>query len=134
MEPRVEIDPAFEAFVHADVPAMADYSQALRAGSLLFLAGQIGVGPDGRVVSHIAEEQIAQALRNMGTLLREAGADFRNVVKITQYLVRDEDRAAVRRVRPDFFHKPYPVSTLVIVKQLADPDYLYEIDATAVLD
>jgi enamine deaminase RidA (YjgF/YER057c/UK114 family) len=121
------------AIGHDEVPAVADYSQVIRAGSLLFIAGQIGVGPDGHIVSHDPEEQITQSYLNMGKLLNAAGGDLDDVVKITQYLVRDEDREVVRRVRPRFFKEPYPVSTLLIVKQLASTDYLYEVDAIAVL-
>jgi 2-iminobutanoate/2-iminopropanoate deaminase len=101
-------------------------------GGLLFLSGQIGIGPHGRVVSDDPEDQIAQAYVNVKTLLSSAGATMRDVVRITSYLTDAAHKPALQRIRRTMFSPPYPASTLLIVKALASPDYLYEVDVVAV--
>jgi 2-iminobutanoate/2-iminopropanoate deaminase len=122
------------AFGHPKVPATTDLSQLVRAGPFLFLSGQIGVGSDGRLVGPAAGEQINQAFMNVGRLLQMVGASLKNVVKLTSYLTNADDKIALQRIRREFFTPPFPASTLLIVKQLASPDYLYEVDVVAVVD
>ena len=122
------------AIEHPEVPATTDLSQLVKAGEFLFLSGQIGIGSDGRIVSASAEEQITQAFANVDKLLGGAGASLRNVVKMTSYLTTDKHKPALQRIRREFFSPPYPASTLLIVKQLASPDYLYEVDVVAVVN
>ncbi len=117
-----------------EVPRTAELSQAVRVGNLIFCSGQIGIGPDGKIVDpRDTRAQIVQAFKNLETVLEGAGGSLDQVVKITSYLLDDVDRDALVDVRRRFFKPPYPASTLVIVKGLARPDYRYEIDAIAVV-
>lgn len=122
------------SFDHPEVPATADLSQIVQAGPLLFLSGQIGVGPDGRVVGPSPERQIRRAFTNVRLLLEGIGGSLEHVVKITSYLTTGEHKPTLAMARREFFAPPYPASTLLIVKGLASPDYLYEVDVVAVAD
>lgn len=117
-----------------EVPRTAELSQAVRVGNLIFCSGQIGIGPDGKIVDpRDTRAQIVQAFKNLKTVLEGAGGSLDQVVKITSYLLDDVDRDALVDVRRRFFKPPYPASTLVVVKGLARPEYRYEIEAIAVV-
>ncbi len=116
------------------VPTTTDLSQAVRVGELVFCSGQIGIGPDGRIVDpDDTRAQIVQAFKNLITVLEGAGARLDQVVKLTSYLLNETDRDALVEVRREFFAPPFPASTLVVVKGLARPEYRYEVDAIAVV-
>ena len=76
-------------------------------------------------------------MRNVGLALSAAGATYRDIVKITTYVVdyRGEHRAVIGKARSPFFEGGTPpASTLVGVSALALPDWLVEIEAIAVVD
>jgi enamine deaminase RidA (YjgF/YER057c/UK114 family) len=66
-------------------------------------------------------------------VLAAAGCSFRDVVKLTTYMVDPEHRAAISAVRQRYFQPPLPASTGMVVRQLSDPALLYEVDAIAVV-
>jgi reactive intermediate/imine deaminase len=122
-----------QQFVDA-VPSTSELSQAVRVGNLVFCSGQIGVGADGEIIdANDIRAQIVQAFTNLKTVLENAGASLEHVVKITSFLVNQADRGVLVEVRRQFFKPPYPASTLVVVKSLARPEYLYEIEAIAII-
>ncbi len=114
-------------------PAIGPYSSALAVGSLVFLSGQIPLGPDGVVVAGGIREQTAQVLQNMRALLSEAGADFSKVAKTTIYLADMADFAVVNELYATCFTEPYPARATVQVARLPR-DVRIEIDAIVVLD
>lgn len=114
-------------------PAIGPYSSALSVGSLVFLSGQIPLGPDGAVVAGGIEEQTTQVLENMRALLVEAGADFSKVAKTTIYLADMADFAAVNQIYATYFAEPFPARATVQVARLPR-DVRVEIDAIVVLD
>jgi len=120
------------------VPALAaprgHYSHAVIArGHALYVAGQLPIDADGEVVGTDAATQAQQVLSNLSTVLDAVSASLADVVKTTVYLTDRDDRAAVGRVRRAHFADDPPANTLLIVAGLADPRYLVEIDAIAVL-
>lgn len=120
------------------VPAIAaprgQYSHAVMArGRTLYVAGQLPIDADGEVVGTDAATQAQQVLSNLSAVLDAASASLADVVKTTVYLTDRDDRAAVGRVRRAYFADDPPANTLLIVAGLADPRYLVEIDAIAVL-
>jgi 2-iminobutanoate/2-iminopropanoate deaminase len=122
-----------QQFVDA-VPSTTELSQAVRVGNLVFCSGQIGIGVDGKIIDpNDARVQIVQAFTNLRTVLENAGASLEHVVKITSFLVNEADRGVLVEVRRQFFKPPYPASTLIVVKSLARPEYLYEIEAIAII-
>ncbi len=112
-----------------------DLCQAVVAGNTVYLRGQVGqdletarsVGPGD------VEAQTEQAMRNIAQLLDEAGSRLEDIVKIVVYLVDVRYREPVYRVVGRWLKGVYPVSTGVVVTALARPEWLVEIDATAVI-
>lgn len=111
-----------------------DLCQVVKAGNILFLRGQVGTDFDGNLVGgHDAGLQTEQAMKNVKTLLEEAGSELGHVCKITIYLTNPSHREAVYRVVGKWLKGVFPVSTGVVVAALAKPDWLMEIDVIAVL-
>ena len=110
------------------------YSHIVRAGKLIFIAGQVGATADGKVAGAGMKEQTEQSLRNLQTALKSQGLDFSHIAKITIYTTSiAEFRAAdVAEARARFFGGNRPASTLVQIQQLASPEYKVEIEAIAV--
>lgn len=112
------------------------YSQGIVAEGkrLLFIAGQTAVDADGNVVGKgDAAAQAEQVLRNMKSVLDEAGAGFGDIVKITTYITDPRFRDDINPARLKHFGDDPPTSTLVVAAGLANPDFLVEIEAVAVL-
>jgi len=114
------------------------YSQVVEVNGphrLLFVAGQTGVDPSGKPARGF-RAQIVQAYANIRTALASAGGNMENVVRLTTYVTDIEQNADIyREVRAATFtnKSALPASTLVQVTRLADPAYLVEIDAIAIL-
>lgn len=98
---------------------VAPLSLGVRGGGLLFLSGQVGTDPatDELVPGGIAE-QAAQALTNLLEVVRAAGREPGDVVRIGVYLADIADWAAVNKVYVTFFDAPYPARTAVAVAAL----------------
>jgi 2-iminobutanoate/2-iminopropanoate deaminase len=120
------------------VPGLAEpishYTDAVRAGDLLFVSGFVPVDGEGRLVGgDDVVAQTRQVFANLAAVLAAAGATFGDVVKVTVYVTDIEDRARINPVRQDFFRDSRPASTLVEVSALATPGAKVEIDAVAIL-
>src|SRR5262245_29674983 len=111
------------------------YTHVVRAGKLMFIAGQVGATADGKVVGPGMKEQLDQVLKNLATALKSQGGDFSHLAKITIFVTSiDEFRAPdVREVRARHFGDQKPASTLVQIDRLANPEFKVEIEAVAVL-
>lgn len=115
-------------------PPRGAYSHGVRAGDLLFIAGQVARDREGRTVGlGDAAAQAEQAFRNIGAILEAAGVTFDNVVNLRVYLTDMRYLEAVGQVRRRFMREPYPASASVQVVALAEPDLLVEVEAVAVL-
>lgn len=103
---------------------------AAEAYKTLHISGQVGEGND-------LEQQTIPTFRNLEVLLKECGATFEDVVKISTYIVNfnpEIDLPIFRKVRKEFLGKEnYPASTLVVVSMLGNRDWLIEIEATAIV-
>lgn len=108
------------------------YSRAVRAGSLVFVAGCTAVGPDGELIGGAsAYAQAVQACRNIEAALAQAGAAMADVVQ-TRMFVTDAARwEEVGRAHAEAFGAAPPVATMVEVSALIDPRLLVEIEAIA---
>ena len=110
------------------------YSQAIRAGELLFISGQVALGDDGEVIGvGEMEVQAAAVFAGLGNVLAAAGAGPQDLAQLTIYVTDMKQRAAVSQARREFVREPHPASSLVGVAELAHPDLLVEVDAIAVL-
>lgn len=120
------------------VPSLAEpishYTDAVRAGNLLFVSGCVPVDSDGRLVG--GDDVVAQARQvfaNVGAVLGACGAGFADVVKVTVFLVDIADRSRINPVRQEVFRDARPASTLVEVSALAVPGARLEIEAVALV-
>ena len=123
-----------EAIVSPGAPkAIGPYSQAIRAGNLLFLSGQIPLDPaTGAVVDGDISTQTDRVLQNISAVLTTAGASFANVVRTTVFLLDMNDFAAMNAVYAKFVIDPPPARSTVQVSRLPK-DVRVEIDVIAAL-
>lgn len=134
IEPKeVQKSLALKPFDPIEVP----FSQAIKAkGEFLFVSGQTAVDEHGMVVGKgDVAAQTRMALKNLETIVRAAGGDLSNVVH-TMWFVRSIDdfyNSGASKIRREVFKKDFPTSTLVEIKRLADPDFLVEVQAIALL-
>ena len=99
--------------------AIGPYSQAIKAGSLLFLSGQIPLDPaTGNLVEGGVEAQTRQVFTNIGEILKAAGASFDHVVTATVYLADMNDFTKVNEVYATYFSSPAPARATVQVARL----------------
>ena len=113
--------------------AIGPYSQAIRAGSLVFLSGQIPLDPaSGEIVAGGIEAQTRQVMANLQAVLRAAGLDFGSLVKTTIYLVDLGEFATVNRIYGEYFGAVPPARATVQVAALPK-GALVEIDGIAQL-
>jgi enamine deaminase RidA (YjgF/YER057c/UK114 family) len=112
-----------------------DLAQAVVAGNIVFLRGQVGQELETRESVGIgdAAAQAEKAMSNVALLLEEAGARLDDVCKITIYLTDPRYREPVYQTVGRWLRGVYPVSTGLVVSALARPEWLVEIDAIAVL-
>ncbi|TRW47570.1 RidA family protein [Georgenia yuyongxinii] len=118
-------------------PAQGLYTQLIhvRSGGLVFVSGQVAIGPDGSFVGEgDVERQTRQILENIGAALAHVGQGWEALVKLTTYLTSASDYPAFAAARKDFFdtHYPegrYPTHTLLVVDALSAPHHLVELEA-----
>jgi enamine deaminase RidA (YjgF/YER057c/UK114 family) len=110
-------------------------SRAVRANTIVTVAGTAPLGPDGRTVGRgDAAAQARRCLEIVAAALEGAGASLRHVVRTRILLTRIEDWKAVAAVHGEFFRDIRPVNTIMQVVRFIDPDWLVEIEADAVVD
>ena len=110
------------------------YSPGIRAGNLLFLSGQVGFDPStGALVDGDITAQTDQVMRNIGALLKAAGADFTHVVRTTVFLADMNEFAAMNAVYGRYVVDPPPARSTVQVAALPR-NARVEIDAIAVIE
>ena len=113
--------------------AIGPYSQAVKAGNLLFVSGQVPLDPaTGAPVEATIQAQTTQSLNNLKAILAQAGATMDNVVKTTVFLKDMEDFAEMNRIYQTFFAADCPARSAVQVGRLPK-DVLVEIEAIAQL-
>ncbi|MEM6617608.1 MAG: RidA family protein [Pseudomonadota bacterium] len=113
-----------------------DLCQAVVArGTMIFVRGQIGQDLDtgASIDSHDPVDQTHKAMQNIKQLIEEAGGRMEHLCKIVIYLTDVRHREAVYRTIGEYIKGVHPVSTGLVVSALARPEWLVEIDATAVI-
>jgi len=112
-----------------------DLCQAVRAGNMVFLRGQVGQDLETRESVGIgdAAAQTEQAMKNVKQLLEEAGSKLEDICKITVYLIDPRYREPVYRTIGKWLKGVFPVSTGLIIDGLARPEWVMEIDVIAVI-
>lgn len=106
-----------------------------RGGRTVYLRGQCPQDLDTAktIESHDAAEQTHKVMQNIRQLLEECGGTMEHLVKVVVYITDVRHREAVYRTMGEYVRGVYPVSTGLVVQALARPEWLVEIDATAVI-
>lgn len=124
-----------------DTMAKRGYSQIaeITSGKLVLIAGQVPHDKNDKMVGEgDFEAQVEQVFKNLGLALKAAGGDWKNLVKINNYChisVTQEIRNGYRVIRDRYINTAAPpVSTFIYVPRLAQPNWLFEMDAMAVID
>jgi 2-iminobutanoate/2-iminopropanoate deaminase len=126
----MKLDPVTSASAPA---AIGPYSQAVKAGNLVFCSGQIALdSKSGQLVGATAAEQAEQVLKNLAAVLAASGASFASVARTTIFLASMADFAAVNEVYARHFGSHKPARATVAVKELPKGG-LVEIDCIACL-
>jgi 2-iminobutanoate/2-iminopropanoate deaminase len=113
--------------------AVGPYSQAIHAGSFLFVSGQIPIDPsNGQVVSGDVAAQTRRVMENIGEILKAAGSSFEQVVRTTVYLADIGDFPAMNAEYGKFFSTPAPARSTIQAARLPR-DAKLEIDVIALV-
>ena len=114
--------------------AIGPYSAAVKAGNLVYTAGQLGIDPEsGQFVPGGIEAETRQALMNLKAILEEAGTSLESVVKMTVFLKDMNDFGVMNVIYGEFFTENYHARSAVQVARLPK-DGAIEIEAVALLD
>ena len=111
--------------------ASGPYSQAIRAGNLVFVAGQLGADPATGELADGAAAQADRALRNLTAVLDAAGVALDRVVKTTVFLSDMANFSTVNEAYASHFSAPYPARSTIAVRELPRGG-LVEIEAIAI--
>lgn len=119
---------------HEAPAAVGTYSQAIRAGGLLFLSGQVGLVPETLQLDNASiEDEIHRMFRNLQAVARQAGASLNQAVKVNVYLTDLAHYASLNQIMQQYFDEPYPARAAIGVVSLPRGARV-EADAILVLD
>jgi enamine deaminase RidA (YjgF/YER057c/UK114 family) len=112
-----------------------DLCQAVVARNTVYVRGQISQDLDSRASLHVGDpgKQADKAMANVALLLDEAGSELSHIVKVVVYVTDVRYREAVYRAMGKWLKGVFPVSTGLVVSALARPEWVVEIDVTAVI-
>ncbi|WP_409340770.1 Rid family detoxifying hydrolase [Paenibacillus sp. MBLB4367] len=114
----------------AQDPGGMPYSQAIKAGNTVYVAGQGPFDPEtGRLVGSTLDEQARRAMDNLKAILEEAGSKLDEVVKVTVLLGAGAGFDDFNEIYKEYFKAPYPARTI----GPADQGFMVQIDAIAVI-
>ncbi len=112
-----------------------DLAQAVVAGNTIYMRGQCPQDLDTakNISSHDPVDQTHKVMQNIQQLIEESGGTMQHLVKLVVYITDIRHREAVYKTMGEYIKGVHPVCTGLVVQALARPEWLVEIDATAVL-
>jgi 2-iminobutanoate/2-iminopropanoate deaminase len=116
----------------AQQPGRMPYSQAIKVGNTVYVAGQGPFDPEtGRLVGSTLDEQARRALNNIRAIIEEADAKMSNIVKVTVFLGDGAGFDDFNEIYKDFFQEPYPARTIIPALGMG---FMVQIDAIAIVE
>jgi enamine deaminase RidA (YjgF/YER057c/UK114 family) len=111
------------------------YSRAVKIGNIIEVTGTVASGDDGRVVGkNDAYTQTKYIYQKIEKFLQKAGAEMKDVVRVRMFVTDISRWQEYGKAHSEFFKDIKPCNTMVQISALIEPDYLIEIEATAVLE
>jgi reactive intermediate/imine deaminase len=116
-------------------PAIGTYSQAVKAGSTVYVSGQIPLDPStGQLVEGAIEVHIRRVFDNLKAIIEAAGGNFSHVTKLNVFLADLANFAALNKIMAEYFTEPYPARAAIQVAALprgaaVEMDCVVELDA-----
>ncbi|MDB5798772.1 MAG: Endoribonuclease [Paucimonas sp.] len=114
---------------------LSHYTDAVRINNLLFISGIVGMDEENQVAEGGTVGQAQQIFKNLQKVFDAVGGGigFKDVLKVTVYMLDVNERQAINPIRQEFFGSHKPASTLIGVKELALPQLRIEIEAVAAI-
>ena len=110
------------------------YSQAIKVGNTVYVAGVVGIDENGDIAKDDPAAQATQMWKNIKNILESAGAELEDLVQITTYITKAEYGEKILPARRSLWtREPQPTATLVVCTALAEPEYLIEANGIAVI-
>ena len=110
------------------------YSRAVKVGNVIEVTGTVASGDDGKVVGkNNAYEQTKFVYEKIEKVLKRAGAEMKDVVRVRMFVTDISQWQEYGRAHSEFFKEIKPCNTMVEVSALIEPEYLIEIEATAII-
>ena len=110
------------------------YSRAVRLGNIIEVTGTVSIKNDKPFAIGDPYEQTKRSLEIIGSALAEAGASFKDIVRTRIFVTDISQWEEIGRAHSEVFNTIKPATTMVEVSKLMDPEYLVEIEATAILE
>lgn len=108
------------------------FSHATRFGDFVFVSGQASVDLNtGEIIAGTFAEEFELSMKNLRTVLEQAGARWEDIVKVGCFVRRDEDLAEYNQLYRNYFSEPFPARTTIT--NCLPPSLLFEIDCVAVV-
>ena len=108
------------------------FSHAMRIGDLVFVSGQASVDlGTGNIIGGTLAKEVERSMKNLQTVLDNAGARWEDIVKVGCFVRRDEDLPEFNRLYREYFSEPFPARTTVT--NCLPPSLLFEIDCVALI-
>ena len=114
--------------------ALVGYSRAVKVGNIIEVTGTVAVNDDGEIVGeNNPYEQTRFILQKIEKILIEAGADLQSVIRTRMFVTNISQWQEYGRAHQEFFKVIRPCTTMIEISRLISPQYMIEIEATAIL-